>query len=63
MPAHRCEELLGRLGEAVLVDTQMRMRVPDPNVVGKRRADAAEVLCEKAIEPRRGHARTLPAVG
>ena len=34
--AHRVEELLGRLGEAVLVDAEMRVRVPDPNVVGER---------------------------
>ena len=53
----------GRLGEAVLVHAEVRMRVPDPDVVGERGADAREMLGEEAIEPRRGHGRTLPAGG
>ena len=63
VPPHRIQELLGRLREAVLVDAEVRMRVPDADVVGERRAYPREMLCEEAIEPRRGHGRTLPAGG
>ena len=60
---HGGEQLLGRLGEAVLVHAHMRVRVPDPDVVGERGADALEVLVEDPFEPRRGHGRTLSAAG
>ncbi len=55
--AHRVQELRGREREAVLVDAEVGVGVPDAQAVGLQRGDALELPAQELVEAGDGHAR------